>query len=210
MRLFSPRPVLVVEVALHRAACASARVVGPQEQHPVDPGQAARAALATAALAYHRVFDARRSGLEECLVELAQSSAGLSADHEAVRMVHLGPLGVSDFLVLEAWESQPARGRVVVEIVAGRGDRLVPRLAEAPDFAGPSVEVAALAAIQHVAGCYGDGDLRLALALGIEGVIAWYRQADRMSPPHDALTFALAHVGDRFAESGRRPPPGFE
>jgi hypothetical protein len=210
MGLFRSRPALTAEVALHSASRASVRVAGRDLADEPAAASQVRAALGCVAVAHHRTFEARLGGFEECLVELAQAVAALGDGPAPERMVHLGPLGVGDFLLLDTW-ADSGRGRVVFEIVSARAGREVPRLGDSPSFAGPSVEIAALAVAQHVATrAAPTDDLRVALALGIEGIVSWYREAHRMSPPHDALAFALAHLAERLAESGRRLPDGFD
>ena len=52
-----------------------------------------------------------------------------------------------------------------------------------------------------------DADGRLALALALEGLIAWYAEAHRMTPARDAVRSARAHAADRLRSAGRDLPP---
>jgi hypothetical protein len=209
MGLFRAKPIVMAEVALLAPERAAARVLAPTDgTGEVAPGERLRMAVGLVAAAYHRAPDSRVTGFEECLVELARAIAGTGDDGPAARLVHLGPLGVRDFLTLEPWGAEP-RGLVTAELVAARGGAAVPRITGSPAFAGPSVEIAALALAQHV-GEGADPDGRLAVGLGIEGVLAWYREAHRMSQPSDALRFALVHAADRMTRAGRVVPPGLD
>lgn len=49
-------------------------------------------------------------------------------------------------------------------------------------------------------------DSRLALALSIEGLIAWYAEAHRLTPVRDAVESARTHAADRMRAAGRVPP----
>jgi hypothetical protein len=208
MGLFRAKPIVMAEIALLAPERTAARLRAPEgDPDAVEPADRLRMAVGLVCAAYHRAPDHRVVGFEECLIELAQAVAA-GADAPAGRLVHLGPLGVRDFLMVEPWGAEP-RGVVTAELVSARGGSAVPRVTGTPASAGPTVEIAALALAQHV-GAGADGDGRLAVALAIEGVLAWYREAHRMSQPSDALRFALVHMADRMAQAGRTPPPGIE
>lgn len=209
MGLFRAKPIVMAEVALLAPDRAAARVIAPGGgSDEVGLGDRVRMAVGLVAAAYHRAPDTRIMGFEECLVELAQAIAAPAPEGPGERLVHLGPLGVRDYLTLEPWGAEP-RGLIAAELVAARGGSAVPRITASPAFAGPSAEIAALALAQHV-GTRAAADGRLAVGLGIEGVLAWYREAHRMSQPSDALTFALVHMADRMARAGRSVPPGLD
>lgn len=199
MGLFRQRALVRASVILHAPSRASARV---ESADGGAPGAGARVAMATGlvACAHHRSRGPQRTGFGECLVEIATGVAGTGTGDLPLALVHLGPLGVREFLEVTDWDEH-GRGRVDADLVAARAGT-VPRITAAPEYAGPSVEIAALALVAHLA-APADADLRMALALGIEGVLAWYREADQLTPPRDALTFALAHAADRMAEAGR-------
>lgn len=208
MKLFRSRPRTVAEVVLHAPSRASARIEAGAAHGagPVTDAERIRAVLGAAAVAYTNAPERRIQGLVECLVEVASAVSVEHPDDPLGRFVHLGPLGVAEFLTIESWD-EPGQGRVAFDVLNGRAGSVVPRLTDSPPFAGPSVEIAALALICHVAAGAGPSQ-RLALALCLEGLLAWYREADRMIPPPQAVTYALAHAGDRLAQAGREPPPG--
>jgi len=72
-----------------------------------------------------------------------------------------------------------------------------------------SPQVLGLAAL--VAGAWNsrqeDPHGRLALALAVEGILAWYREAHRMTPPRQAVEAARTHAIDRLEAAGRSLPP---
>jgi len=205
--LFRTRPIVAAEVALYAPAQAAARL------HPAAGSEGGDAAgdpilmgVGLAAVIGHEMPETRRAGMWECLVEAASGIAVLPVGDDPARLVHLGPLGIPEYLEVVPWGGT-GRGRVAAEVVAGGAGARVPRITDRPAFAGPSAEIATLALVSHIAAVVGADD-RLALALGLEGVIAWYREAHPMSPPHDALRFALVHAADRMQEAGRAIPPG--
>ena len=57
----------------------------------------------------------------------------------------------------------------------------VPRMTREPESAGPVKEIAAIALLVALAADAGPDD-RLALALGIEGLLSWFRESDRGVP----------------------------
>ncbi len=100
-------------------------------------------------------------------------------------------------------------GRALVEaqLVEARA-ALVPRLGRSPDEAGPFREIAALALVLALAE-EADAHERLRLALGVEGIVFWFRDSDRRAPPHNALAFALNHVDARLHETSEGVHPEF-
>jgi len=76
-----------------------------------------------------------------------------------------------------------------------------------PKTSGPTREIAALGALVAIAND-ASSDERLTLALGIEGLLAWYRQSEGWSSAKDVLTFAVAHTDERLRELGRSLPVG--
>lgn len=72
-----------------------------------------------------------------------------------------------------------------------------------------SPQVLGLAAL--VAGAWDarqeDAHGRLALGLAMEGLLAWYREAHRMTPPRQAVEAARTHAMDRLEAAGRSLPP---
>lgn len=144
-------------------------------------------------------WEAFRTALVGVASRIASSEGALPGD-----LVPLEGLGVPGALAVVPWEG-PGRARVEVQLLETRGG-LVPRLSDRPNESGPHAEIAALALLVAFA-ADSDPD-RLTIALGIEGVLAWFRESDRRAAPRNALTFALAHVHDRLAAAGRPLPPG--
>ena len=210
MRLFRARPVVAAEVTLVAGNRVAAHVLPGDGRSATDVplGDRVRMVIGLVALAYQRAPDVRVMGFEECLREFAQAIVAVGDGEPGERLVHLGPLGVRDYLLLEPGDG--AAGAVVAaHLLSSRGEATVPRLTASPGFAGPSLEIASLALAQSVCTDRDTGaDGRLAVALGVEGVLAWYGEAHRMSQPADAVRFALVHMSDRMAQAGRTPPPG--
>lgn len=104
----------------------------------------------------------------------------------------------------------PAGAEVTVgfELVSAMGNQAVVRLDRTSRNASPSAAaVACLAQVLALAEP-SDADDRLALALAIEGLVAWYRESDRRAAPRMGLQFALVHAADRLRSAGRTVPPG--
>lgn len=160
--------------------------------------------LGMIALAAHGLTPARWEAFRDTLAPLARGVAATPAGPLPGDLAPLDRLGVPGQLAVVAWEG-PGRVRVEEHLLETRGG-LVPRLEDQPDEAGPLKEIAALTLLIALA-ADADGE-RLALALGIEGVLAWYRESDRLSPARSVLAYALAHAHDRLAEAGRPAPDG--
>ena len=45
------------------------------------------------------------------------------------------------------------------------------------------------------------------IQLAMEGLLAWYREAHRMTPPRQAVESARTHAIDRLTAAGRATPP---
>jgi hypothetical protein len=52
-----------------------------------------------------------------------------------------------------------------------------------------------------------DAPGRLAIALALEGLIAWYTEAHRLTPARDAVASARMHAADRLRAAGHALPP---
>ena len=74
---------------------------------------------------------------------------------------------------------------------------------------GASPQVLGLAALVAAAWACSQEDAhgRLALALAMEGLLAWYREAHHMTPPRQAVEAARTHAVDRLHDAGRSVPP---
>lgn len=205
-RALGRAPLVRAEVALYGPRRAAALL------HPADgrwPAHedADRLALGVgmAALAAHRASEARWEAYRDALARAATGIAAAGREPLPGDLVALERLGVAGPLAVVPWEG-PGAARVEAELLATRGG-LVPRLAGAPATAGPAKEIAALALLVALA-VDADTEGRLALALGVEGVVAWFRQSDRLAASRNALAFALAHAEERLSETGRSLPPG--
>jgi hypothetical protein len=140
-----------------------------------------------------------RDALAALATRVARAEAGpLPGD-----LARLDGLGQSGLLGVVPWEG-PGRENVEVEIVPSHAGP-VPRMAKEPVSAGPVKEIAAIALLVALA-ADAVPDERLALALGIEGLLSWFRESDRGFPTRNALAFALAHADGRLRESGRPQP----
>jgi hypothetical protein len=206
MGLFD-RPRLVrAEVALYGPRRAAA-LLHPGAGRWPEHEEADRLALGVgmAALGAHNAPDVRWLAYREALTRVASGIAAAGEDPLPGDLVPLDGLGVPGVLSVVAWEG-PGAARVVAEVLGTRGG-LVPRITEGPRTGGAAREVAALALLVALAADAG-AEARLALALGVEGVVAWFRDSDRRGASRNALAFALAHARGRLGEAGRSLPPG--
>jgi hypothetical protein len=203
--LFRKVPLVRAEVALHGPRRAAV-LLHPADGRWPESERADRLAvgLGTAALASRAAPPPRWEAYRAALVTLAARVARSPAGPLRGDLVDLTALGQSGLLQVVPWEGEGRLG-VETEIVTSSSG-LVPRIVDRPDEAGPALEIASLALLIALA-ADADED-RLALALGVEGLMAWHRESDRQAPPRAALTFALAHAEDRLREAGRTLPPG--
>ena len=205
MRLLRrPRPLVRAEVALYGPRRAAALL------HPGDgrwPEHEARDRLMVgvglAALAAFRMTELRWMPYRDALATLATRLARTEPGPLPGDLAPLDGLGQSGLLSLVPWEG-PGRENVEAEIVPTHAGP-VPRMSKEPESAGPVKEIAAVALLVALAADAGPDD-RLALALGIEGLLSWFRESDRGFPSRNALAFALAHMDGRLRESGRAQP----
>lgn len=202
MSIVRRTPAARAEVALH-GPLRAAVMLHPAEGRWPEHRAADRLALGLGlvALAAQGSGQPRWEAFRDVLAGLARRVATAEGPLPG-DLAPLDRLGAPGPLAVVPWEG-PGRARVEVQLLDTRAG-LVPRLEDVPREAGPYKEVAALALLIALA-ADGDPD-RLTLALGIEGVLAWYRESDRLSAPRNALGFALAHASGRLADAGRRPP----
>jgi hypothetical protein len=206
MALFERAPLVRAEVALYGPRRAAAMLHPASGRWPAHEA-ADRLAIGVgmAALGAHGSSEPRWAAYRDALARVATGIVAAGAEPLPGDLVPLERLGVPGSLAVVAWEG-PGAARVEAELLEPRGG-LVPRLADAPGTAGPAKEIAALTLLVALA-VDGDADARLALGLGVEGVVAWFRESDRRAAPRNALAFALAHARDRLGETGRSLPPG--
>lgn len=206
MGLFDRSALVRAEVAVYGPRRAAA-LLHPGSGRWPEHADADRIALGVgmAALGANNAPDARWIAYRDALTRLATGVAAAGDDPLPGDLVPLDGLGGSGVLNVVPWDG-PGRERVVADVLATRGG-LVPRITEAPRTGGAAREVAALALVVALAADTAS-DLRLALALGTEGVVTWFRDSDRRGAAKDALAFALAHARGRLGEAGRALPPG--
>jgi hypothetical protein len=204
--LFDRAPLVRGEVAFYGPRRAAAMLHPGQGRWP-EHEAADRLALGVGAAALgafsssERRWAAYRDALARAATEITAAGEGpLPGD-----LVPLEGLGVPGMLAVVPWKG-PGRARLVVELLGARGG-VVPKVAEAPGTSGPAREIAALTLLVALAADAG-AEGRLALALGVEGVVAWFRESDRRAPPRNALAFALDHARGRLEGTGRPLPPG--
>jgi hypothetical protein len=101
------------------------------------------------------------------------------------------------------WDAAAGPAPVVVELSRAPVGP-VPVVRGSPPAA--AVVLAGLCALLWAAG-RGDAPTRLSIALALEGIITWYREADRLTPPRDAVRAARAHAADRLTAAGHALPP---
>jgi hypothetical protein len=198
--LFRRSPVAAAEVAIHgprRAAVMLHPAPGRWPEH--EPADRLGLGVGLVALAAGTSADARWLPFRDALAALAHRLAGAASGPLPGDLVDLRPLGGTGGLAVVPWEG-PGRARVEVHLLETRGG-LVPLLADRPEESGPFAEVAALALL--IALAVDREEDRLPLALGAEGVIAWFRESDRRAAPRNALAFALAHADERLKQAGR-------
>ena len=203
--LFRRRPLIVAEVALHGPRRAAVRL------HPADgrwpeheEGDRLEVGVGAAAAAIRRAPQPRWIAYRDVLVALAARLARVEPGPLPGGLVRLDALGPPGTLDVVPWEGE-GRARVDFDLTSSPGG-VVPGVPVRPEEAGPAVEIASLALLIALAA--DDDPVRLPLAFGLEGLMAWHRESDRAAPARDALRFALAHADGRLREVGRSLPPG--
>jgi len=205
VRMLRRRPIATIEVEWRDAATAASRVTSPGGG--TGRGDAADhldLVLGLLAWAMHGTNESDVRGAADRIRDLAT----------AVAATPDGPLPPG--AVRAATRS---RGTLDVEIVPWSGDQGLTRVqldlvhsavGPVPITKGsPAAPVLLLAGL--VAGLAnadgGSPEGRLALALALEGLTAWYREAHRLTPARDAVEAARLHAADRLRAAGRALPP---
>jgi hypothetical protein len=148
---------------------------------------------------------ARWPAFREALVALARRLATAPSGPLPADLADLRGLGAPGDLRVVPWEGE-GRARVQVRLHESVGGP-VPVMGERPKEGGPFAEIAALALLIALS-VDREAD-RLPLALGVEGLVTWFRDSDRRAAPRHALAFALAHADERLKQAGRPGvPPG--
>ncbi len=194
-----------MEVALHGPRRAAVLLHPAPERWPAhESADRLALALGLVALAASGSAEPRWEAFRDVLARVASGIAAAGPGPLPGDLAPLERLGVPGVLAVVPWEG-PGRACVGADLLETHGG-LVPRLADDPGEPGPLKEIAALALLVALA-ADSDPD-RLTLALGVEGILAWYRESDRLSAPRNVLAFAIAHAAERLADSGRRRPRG--
>lgn len=198
-------PHIHVGIALHSPRRAAV-LLHPAPGRRPDHERADRLVMALGALAVaaRHTTPNRWESFSALLPRLGRGIAAADGGTVPGDLVALDTLGPVGFLEVVPWEG-PGRINVGMDIV-GSAVGPVPRLSERPGEAGPGMEIASMAVV--IAAAVDGEDDRMALALGIEGLVAWHRESDRLNPPRDALAFALSHAATRLEEVGGTLPPG--
>ena len=101
------------------------------------------------------------------------------------------------------WDDACRSAPVTVELVHAAVGPVPVRKGSPP---APSLVLGGLvAAAWDARGAGPEG--RLALALALEGLIAWYAEAHRLTPARDAVASARIHAADRLRAAGHPLPP---
>jgi hypothetical protein len=198
--LFRRTPAATAEVALHGPSRAAVRLHPAPGRWPAhEAADRLNLGVGLVALAAGSSPEARWPAFRDALAVLAARLAGAPAGPLPDDLVDLRPLGGPGGLDVVPWEG-PGRARVEVQLL-GSAAGPVPRFADRPKQSGPFAEVAAMALL--IALSVDREEDRLPLALGTEGVLAWFRESDRRAAPRNALAFALAHADGRLRQAGR-------
>jgi hypothetical protein len=164
-----------------------------------EPADRLALGIGLAALAAGTSPNARWPAFREALVALARRLAAAAPGALPADLADLGGLGAPGALRVVPWEGE-GRARIQVQLHESVGGP-VPVMGDRPRESGPFAEVASLALL--IALAVDREEDRLALALGVEGVVAWFRDSDRRAAPRHALAFALAHADERLKQAGR-------
>jgi hypothetical protein len=203
--LFRRPPLVRAEIALHGPRRAAARLhPGPGRWPELERADRLSMGLAMAALAARAAPPPRWNAYRDVLARFALGLSRAAPGPLPGDLVPLDAFGPGGLLAVVPWEG-PGRLNVEAAIVRSAAGP-VPKMLEQPDESGPAREVAALALLVALAADAGED--RLALALGVEGLLSWHRESDRSAPARDAFAFSLLHAAERLRESGRELPPG--
>lgn len=208
MSIFSRTSRLVhARVGLYRPNRAAVLLAAADGRWPrFEPADRFAIGVGFAALAANKTTTPRWEALRELLREVATGMVAAGAGELPGDLIPLAPFELpGGNLRVVPWEDRPDT-RCEAEIVQAPGG-IVPRLVHEPKTAAPTVELSALATLVALAADATPDD-RLLLAFGVEGMLAWYRESQRNTPPRQALAFAEAHATDRLTEIGRRFPEG--
>jgi hypothetical protein len=207
VKLFSRSFLVRARVSLYPPARAAVLLDAPEGRWPEH--QAADRygiGVGMSALACNRTNDRRWPAMQAALQDVASGIATSGSDPLPGDLIPLAGFELPGGPLRVVPHEGEGRTEVEAELVKAPGG-VVPRIKVDPKSAAPTFELATLATLVALA-ADARAEERLALAFGIEGLLAWYREAQRGSPPRDAFRFANAHADDRLREIGRTLPEG--
>ena len=182
------------------------RVEGKLGRWPeFEDGDRLTMAVGFCALAAAKTAASRLEPLKESFRNVATAIAQTQTGALASDVAPLDVFSAPGMLEVVEWHG-PGQVEIEADLVGSAAGR-TPRIRTEPKTSGPTREIAALGALIATAN-HADPDLRLSLAFGVEGMLAWYRQSAASSSAKDVLTFAMAHAGERLDEIGRSLPAG--
>jgi len=203
MALFRRRPLVRATVDLYGGSRAALRLEPAPSRWPEqEVSDRLTAGLGLAALALARAGDSVSARVRSHVMRLAAELSEQRSDADD------GPgdwaEGVAGVAIVESEEiGQP---RIELQIVSSAVGP-VPTVGRASPA---SLTLAAAAGVVLAASLEEDeGELRLAAALALEGLLGWYREVDpHLQPPQQALAYAFRYAASRLEEAGRTVPPG--
>jgi hypothetical protein len=182
------------------------RVEGKSGRWPeYESGDRLTMAIGFCALTLTKSAPSRLEVLKLSLRNLASVIAQTSSGSLPRDVAPLDALSVPGLLEVVEWQG-PGQVQLEADLVKSATGR-TPRMRKEPKTSGPTREIAALGALVAIAND-ASADERLSLALGLEGLLAWFRQSEGASSAKDLLAFATAHTDQRLREIGRSLPVG--
>lgn len=206
MVLFKGSYLVRLDADLYPPNRVAIRVEGKPGRWPeYQSGDRLTMAVGFCALASTKTAASRLEPLKLSLRNLATAIAQTPTGSLPRDVAPLDVFSVPGLLELVEWHG-PGQVELEADLAKSATGR-TPRMRKEPKTSGPTREIAALGALVAIAND-ASSDERLTLALGIEGLLAWYRQSEGWSSAKDVLTFAVAHTDERLRELGRSLPVG--
>jgi hypothetical protein len=206
MVLFKGSYLVRLDADLYPPNRVAIRVEGKPGRWPeYESGDRLTMAVGFCALASTKTAASRLEPLKLSLRNLATAIAQTPTGSLPRDVAPLDVFSVPGLLELVEWHG-PGQVELEADLAKSATGR-TPRMRKEPKTSGPTREIAALGALVAIAND-ASSDERLTLALGIEGLLAWYRQSEGWSSAKDVLTFAVAHTDERLRELGRSLPVG--
>jgi hypothetical protein len=199
------RPPARIEVEMPSAGVAAVRVTFPGggTGRPA-PADRLDLVLGLIAQGIHGTDEREVRGLADRIRELATAIAQSPDGHVPPGTIHVIARGGAPVdMLLVPWSGQRGARRITMDLVRSAVGP-VPVARKPP--AASSLVLAGLMASEWEAQ-QGGAEHRLALALALEGLINWYREAHRLTPVRDAVEAARTHAADRMRAAGHDLPP---